>query len=471
MFDKFIIFFFWFFLTSRFFSEKLKILPKSLDVINYPLCLLLLIFLGFSIKNRKVKISDETKFILWSFFIVTLTFILSILFNSRRILPEGTLLFYIGFMEGPILYLALDKLTKNTEKLLNNINRIFLYLLVINLILIFFVDIPVFLISNNPDVISGTYGNGTYQFSLLLVICGGYLLGYNYIKKSKLWVTILSQILILFVFYLSQFRSGLPFFLVAYFFMLLKLYGRKLILRIIPIGIIFIFLFSSIYILTREERAMQGLRFEDWIEIITDPSKFMQFGKFQIYGNALNMWKDYPETFVIGTGPGNFLSRANYTFTYELKRTDKGVGAVISQVFNINYPYFTDVHLKYVYHSIKPEAVLGTWQFSNPYTSYLSGITEIGIIGGSIIILLYIYLIRKSFRYFNTISIKADSKFLPLSVALIGSSIYLFGLAFLDNYWETSRVTLPVWLLFWAVKAAAYSKDENEEVTGVEKST
>lgn len=470
MFDKLILFFFWFFLTSRFFSEKLKILPKYFDVINYPVCIIILLLIIITIRRKNQIISKETKFILWSFFIISTTIIVSVIFNSSRILPEGSVLFFLGFMEGPILYLGLDKLTKNPQILLKNIDKIFLILLFINMILVFFVDIPIFIINGNPDVISGTYGNGTYQFSLLLLICGGYLLGYNYIRKSKLWIVILSQILILFVFYISQFRSGLPFFLLSYFLMLMKLYGRRIMLKIVPSLLLILILFTSIYFFTKKEEAMQGLRFEDWVEIISEPEKFLTFGKFQIYGNVLNMWNDNPETFIIGTGPGNFLSRANYTFSYELKRIDKGVGGVISQLFNINYPYYTDVHIKYVFNAIKPEAVLGTWQFSNPYTSYLAGITEIGIIGGLMIIIIYIYITRKSFKFFDILSAKRE-KYLPLSIALIGSSTYLFGIAFLDNYWETARVTLPVWLLFWAVKTAAYSNDENEEVSGIEQST
>ena len=169
------------------------------------------------------------------------------------------------------------------------------------------------------------------------------------------------------------------------------------------------------------------------------------------------MFAENPETIILGTGPGNFLSRANYTFNYEINIKDKGVGGIIKEVFGIKYASFSDYHYKYVYNSISREVVLGTFQLSNPASSYLSALTETGIIGGITIITLYVFLIFKSIRFFRNIREKRP-EYIPLSIALIAASTYVFQLAFLDYYWEMARVTLPLWFLFWAVKTAAFSK-------------
>jgi hypothetical protein len=463
MFNRFILIFFYFFLLSRFFSEKLKILPKGIDVINYPLFILLIILLIVNINKKPTADAGENSFLAKSFLVFTISFLISLLFNNVRILFASSILFYAGLMEGPVLFFALNKLSNNPLKLINQLNKYFLIILVINLCIIFFIDLPQFLITSNPDVISGTYGNNTYQFSMLLLICGGYLLGFNFIKKKKTFIVIISQLIILLVFYLSQFRAGLLFFMLAYIFMIGMLYGKNIILKFIPIGIAILILLSVIRFLAKSEQAVDELKFEDWIEILANPERFITLGKFKIYLNTLDMFRDYPQTLIIGTGPGNFLSRANYTFSYEILAKSKGVSQFISDMFGIEYPYFSDYHKYYVYNRIRPESVYGTWQLSNPYTSYLSALTEIGIFGGLAIIIIYFYIIIKSFKYLKIIRIKKPS-FIPLSIALIGSSIYLFQLAFLENYWEQARVTLPVWLLFWAVKTAAYAPVENDQL-------
>ncbi|MFZ4589884.1 MAG: hypothetical protein ACOYN6_02730 [Ignavibacteria bacterium] len=360
-------------------------------------------------------------------------------------------------MEGPILFLTLNRLSKDSSLLIRKIDKLFLTVLIINLIIVFLLDLPEFLITGNPDVISGSYGNNTYQFSMLLLICGGYLLGYNYIKKYRTWIIIASQLLILMVFYLSQFRAGLPFFILGYIFMIFYIYGKRIVYKLIPIFLLAV-IFSAVFsFFITKEKKLEDLKFDDWIDVVSEPARYLNYGKFKIYRNIPIMWADEPQIFLIGTGPGNFMSRANYAFSYELLNYKKGVAIVMQDLLGISYPYFTDLHNKYIKNNIKPESVFGTWQFSNPYTSYLAAISEIGVIGGVSIIILYFFIILKSIEFFKIIKEK-NKQYIPLGAALIGSTIYLFGLAFLDNYWEIARVTLPVWLLFWVVKSAAYSE-------------
>lgn len=458
MFDRFIIFFFYFFLISRFFSEKLRILPKWIDVINFGLFFILLILLFYNLKKKDPGDNGEKKFLSRIIMIFTITFFISVIVLNHYLTLGATALFYIGFMEGPLLFIAIDKLSKYPLKLAQNVNKLFIHILLINFIIIFAVDIPLFLITGSPDVVSGSYGNNTYQFSMLLLICGSYLIGYNYIKKSRTWIVIITQILILVIFYISQFRSGLPFFVFSYLSVIGFLYGKKIIMKMIPITFFLMILIYIVLYVTEREKYIEDLRFNEWMEIIAEPGKYLDYGKFKIYQNIPAMWIDEPLTFVFGAGPGNFMSRANYTFTSELSRSDKGVSLIIKDIFGIQYPKYSDLHNKYIRNSIKSESIFGTWQLANPYTSYLSAIAEIGIIGGISIIILYLYLIKKSFEFFKIIK-NNKQKYIPLSISLIGGTIYLFGLAFLENYWEIARVTLPVWLLFWAVKTVVYSNE------------
>ncbi len=470
MFDKFILIFFYFFMMSKFFSENIKILPKWVDIINFPLFALILILLIFSFKRKSQDDEGTTRLILFSVSIFTITTLLSIIFNNQKIIPGASALFYLGFMEGPILYIGMIKYVNQTERMMKNINKFFVVLLFFNLAIVFFYNIPEFILTGNPDKISGAYGNNQNQFSTLLLINGAYLLGYNYAKKSKAIVVIITQLFIFIIFYLSQFRAGAPFFLFSYIIIIGFLYGKRLVYKSIPIIFVSLLIITSIVYLSKSDEKVQALRYDDWIEILTNPKQFFYLGKFRIYSNVAEMFVENPETIILGTGPGNFLSRANYTFTYEINIKDKGVGNLVKDIFGIKYTVMSDFHYKYVYNSLRTEVILGTYQLSNPSTSYLSAITEIGIFGGIAIIFIYILLIVKSIKFFRLIR-ERRPEYVPLALALIAISTYFFQLGFLENYWEMARVTLPLWFLFWAVKTAAYSKDENEEVTGVEKST
>ncbi len=461
IFNKFIIVFFYFFFISRFFSEKLKILPKYIDLINFPLFFLMFILFLFGI-NKKIENDETYNKVLRFVIFYSITFIISSVFNTNKVLLESSVLFYIGFLEGPFLYLTMNKFINKPEGFVKNVDKIFLVLLLINIVFIFTVDLPEFLITGNPDVISGTYGNNTYQFSFLLMICGGYLLGYNHVKKYRTSFVIISQIVILAIFYLSQFRAAVPFFLISYMIMLGYLYGKRLIYRLIPIVLFLFFVTWSIFFLTNANEKIEGLKYNDWFEIILNPQEFLTYGKFKIYYNVVDMWSDYPETMMIGTGPGNFMSRANYTFSYELRVAGKGVSAFIGDFFGIKNPYWTNLHMKYVYNGIKIEPVLGTYQLSNPYTSYLASITEIGIFGGIYIIVMYIFMFVSSIRFLKKIR-TIRQEYVPLSIALIGGSSYVFMLAFLENYWEMARVTLPLWFLFWTVNKMSKINPECED--------
>lgn len=445
-------------MMSKFFSENLKILPKYVDLINFPLFAIIFLLLIFSFKRKSQDDEGTTRFILVSMLLFTIATITSIIFNSRQIIFGASLLFYMGMMEGPFLFIGLNKYVKNTEWMINKLKSFFVVLLFFNLAIVFFLNIPEFLITGNPDKISGAYGNNQNQFSTLLLINGAYLLGYNFIKKKRAYIVILSQIVIFIVFYLSQFRAGAPFFLLSYLIIIGVLYGKKIIYRSIPVIIVALMILFSLVYLTQSDKKVESLRFDDWIELISNPEQFFYLGKFKIFGNVVSMFSDYPETIILGTGPGNFISRANYTFTYEINIKDKGVGSLIKDIFGIKYTILSDYHYKYVFNSIPSEAVLGTYQLANPSTSYLAALSEIGLIGGITIIAMYIFLFVRSIKLFRIIRDRRP-EYLPMSLSLVAITSYVFQLAFLENYWEMARVTLPLWLLFWAVKTAVYSND------------
>lgn len=464
-----ILYFFAFFLVSRLFSEVFHILPKAVDILDIPFILFLIFHAIFKRKYNKLH-SKEHRFVVTSIIILILIICLSIIFNLDQIFPPAAFLFAYGFLAGPLLFICLNMVIDDKEKFSVRLNRLLRRIFILNVLVVIFIDVPLFISNGNPDVMSGTFGLNAYQFSGFLIIIGGYFLGETYIKQSRLLKILLPQIFIFFTFYLMSFRSAVPFFIISYVVLIVSLYGAR-IWRFLFAGsvIILISTFSLSLFFMKTEASDRYIKYDDWMEIIRRPSDFLHYGKFLAYPQTALMLTENPKLLFLGVGPGNFLSRAYYTFSFELgsAKRDKGVGKIVMSLFNIWEPRFTAVSERYL-SSTRTGAVLGTVQLSNPQSSYLAPGGEIGILGGLIIIIIYFYIVKRSYKLL-IISKKKHIKFLPLACGLSIGAIYIFLLAFLDNYWEISRVTLPLWILFWAVTNIAKEMPQ-EEVAVISKS-
>lgn len=193
------------------------------------------------------------------------------------------------------------------------------------------------------------------------------------------------------------------------------------------------------------------LKYDDLLVLAANPSVVLNYGKVKSYVNTWAMFEEYPYMAVIGSGPGTFVSRANYTFTIELSSSkSKGVGAILQSVFG-NQNYYTDVQIDYILPLYGMEALFGSVQINNPNSSILANLAEVGIAGLIAISILYGMLIRHNIRFLQYAKFKKDEILIPLSTSLFVSSAYFVLIFPLDNYMEIARVSLPIWLLFWVV--------------------
>ncbi len=465
MFNKFIIYFFYIYLISRFFTETIGLLPKAIDLIDLPIVVILGILLIIPNLNKEYTITEKFVTKATLFFIVI--FVLSVLVNIENIFFPSAILFAIGNLGGPILYLSIEKFSGDKFLLAEKIEKLFLILLIINIIIVITVNLPAFAITGNPDLISGTYGKNAYQFSLLLIITGTYFLGKFFIYKKSVLYILTTQFFIFAIFYLMQYRAALPFFIFAYLIVVSLLYKIKLAKIFIPIVIILIISVFLANIIV--EQATTDLGYNIWIEVLSNPTKFLDYGKAISYVQTFKMLFENPEYITFGCGPGNFLSRAFYTFGWDFVASfqkEKGVGALIAQIFNMKSPRFPGLYLKYISVQVNTGNFMGTGQFSNPHSSFLANASEIGLLGLIVVSYYYIVMIIKSIKYLK-LSEKYDSNLIPLNISLVASSIYLFLLGFIDCYYEVLRMTLPLWLLFW-VNSYHYHRIKNDlEAQGI----
>lgn len=485
MIQRLVIYFFGFFLVSRFFSEVLLVLPKWVDIVDIPFIALLVLISFFKAPNNQIDLNEHKYFVRAVLFLISIM-VISSLINYKDFFEPAAILFAIGFLEGPLLFICLNKIVENIELFVSRINKFLLFFFLINVAVVIFIDLPRFISTRNPDVMSGTYGLNAYQFSLILVVFGGLFLGIFELHRFSRIIIILSQVFIISTFLLLQFRAALPFLVLSYAVVLLALYGLKMIKSVV-FGSIILMIAGSIFFYVISKSGIYRvsnvtmfeyqiaknetmLKYDDWVDVLKNPISFLKYGKFKAYLQTAKMLTTSPITALLGVGPGNYLSRGFYTFSYEMVgfgRMKKGVQRVVNKFFGLSRPRFTSVSMRYI-GPIRSGAILGTYQFSNPNSSILAPIAEIGLIGGGIIIATYIYLLIKSLELMR-LAKKYVLDFLPIAAALVAGIVYLLGLAFLDNYWEVSRTTLPVWLLFWATNAGINLKLQAMENSESEK--
>lgn len=458
VFQKIIVIFFGYFFISRFFSEVLHLIPKWADILDIPFIALIAFISLFKFPHENIDLKENNYFSR-AVLVLIILIVISSIFNFKDFFLPAALLFGIGCLKGPLLFISLNKLVDDIKLFGYQISMLFFSLFLLNVFIVVFIDLPRFIYTGNPDVMSGTFGYNAYQFSVLLVICGGLLIG-GFESQVLNKIFVLAGLGFIFVtFFLLQYRAALPFFIITFSVILLVLYGRKFIKFIVIGSLVLMILGSSFYLVISGTKDIGSLRYSDWLELLRNPGEFIKYRKFAAYPQTAKMLLQDPVTFLFGVGPGNYLSRGFYTFSYELTlmgKAKKGVSHIVGKVFKLTGPRFTEAHKHYI-GKLSDEAVFGSYQFSNPNSSYLAPIGEIGIIGGGIIIAMYLYILINSIKLLR-VSMKISRDYIPLAVALLAGVVYIFGLAFLDNYWEMARAVLPIWLLFWTVNAGVNLK-------------
>ncbi len=478
MVERAILFGMGFFLVSRFLTEKLRVLPKWVDVLDMPFAVALVV-VGFLVRpSLGSEATAEERFVARMVFLLLLAIGISVLVNADSVFLPAALLFTVGFAGGPLLFLALSRWVGQPEEFARSLQRLFVGILLLNLVVVAVYDFPSFLAYADPDKLSGTFGNNAYQFSFFLALAAGLLLGLGEVRGMPRWLVVAIQVGLFALYYLLQFRAGFPFFVLAYATMLVALYGRR-VLRGVVVSAVAVLLSAILVdealegVVGRSQqrftdytsRAARGdLGYGDLLLILANPGEYLQYAKFQAFPATVRMLWEHPWVFLVGVGPGNYVSRAYYTFNVELSSAElkgKGVGGIVQQLFGISKPWATEMSQRYL-GTLPREVVFGSYVFASPYSSYLAPIAEIGILGALAVFGLYGYMVRRSFQL---VRFARDSApwVLPLAASTLVGALYLWGLGFVDNWWEVTRVTFPLWLLFWATQAAIHRGTPEEE--------
>ncbi len=181
------------------------------------------------------------------------------------------------------------------------------------------------------------------------------------------------------------------------------------------------------------------------------PVELRSIGKVQAFSNLVHLYLEAPYYVLVGVGPGTYSSRA-----FQLLAQ---IGPAVNSPTNVLRDYvpgslidISPLARKYVIPLLFKETyLLGSWTVDGPYTSYVSLLAEVGILGFVFYMLVYWRVVKLVWESMMEAYENRDAEMFSLAFASLGGIGLLFQMSFFDNWLEVSRVTVPLWLLFVGV--------------------
>jgi hypothetical protein len=330
-------------------------------------------------------------------------------------------------------------------------SRLLVRLGVIELVVVFTIDLARFSTSHDPDVISGTFGTNQNQLVFFLLIFASLVVGIFTFERTRLSARF-APVLMLFTLgavLLAQYRALLATvaFSILLATALLSSKGRGFVAGLLTFVA---FLTALAYVASH----LPYLKFATTVTTYEQRPAFYVSKKLDVFHTIARLYSDNPRFILTGTGPGTFSSRAWQTFGNVNSKSQSNVQGHYVKMLTGGRAYSTDVSQKYVAaQSRNSAAIEGSHQLSSPYFSYLSLLAEVGIPG--FLAMIGIYLLATARVLTLTIRKLKDSKLGdPVPALLIACSISFIALlqmGFLANWFETTRATFLIWTMLAVV--------------------
>ena len=429
----------------RFFSENLGLVPRVVQYIDVPLTALSA-FCALLVFARRGYPVGRPRFgaLLYLFWCVSL---LSAVVNASRVEVLPIAMFLINF-SAPLIFALVTSRADFTRSDISMVLKTFFWLGIVQLAVGLLYSTPRFLTTGNPDYVSGTFGLNAYQFTYFLGLWMLYVLGGAVAKdpakpkrKGQSAAILLVTVAVFGLFYAAQYRAMLVFFT---FVILLTLWmtpthlsGRAL-LTVMVAGV-------SVVALIVVSTAFPNLKLLKTFDLLEDASPIVQSGKIKAVKNVGMMYADMPHVAVIGSGPATFSSRAYLVFSSE-PRPEKEAAGVIATGLVGGQLYGTDVAQKYL-GNIEFRPIQGGTTVASTKSSYTSLAAEVGLLGLSIYLTPYLMALRFCFRRLRAGPGVGDPLSVRLALTCFGGLILLLIQALFDNWLDTARVAIPLWVL------------------------
>jgi hypothetical protein len=436
-------------IVIRFFTEVVPVIPRVANFLDIPIFFALL---GAALMRPPLDPAERRDIsvmaaLAWVFLLVCA---MSTLFNASRVETAPVLVFIYGFL-GPFgVFLATYRLWPVGSAIY--LSRVLVALGVLQLVVVFLLDLPRLLSTGNPDEISGTFGENAYQLVFFLLVFGSLLAGIFTFEKQRLvarFVPVLF-ILTLATIFIAQYRALL---LTAFFTVILiaAILGSAR-LRGLAIGALtaFAFLITLNYV----SEALPGLRLGGTIDVLTGNPTTIVSKRAHALDHVVHLFNDNPTYVITGTGPGTYASRALQTFAGSESKSQSNVAGAYAIRLTGGKPYRTDVSDYYIAPRVRDSEVFqGSRALGLPYSDYTSIIAEVGILG--LLSMVAIYLL--ALLYAGRTALGARREAFPgdplpaLALATTAAFFVLLQMGILQSWLEVTRITFPAWILLAVV--------------------
>ena len=423
----------------RFFTEVAHVIPRAANFVDIP------IFLSLSaaaLARPRTRTPGPT------FAVPALLFVflcaISVTVNLARVEPGPVLVFVYGFLAPIGVCAAAFRLWPVGQALV--LSRLLVGLGVLQLFVVAVIDLPRFIASGNPDVVSGTFGTNAYQMVFFLLLFTALLAGIFAFEKHRLAARLALPLFggCLTAIFLAQYRALLVTTALTVIFigLLLGARGRGIVAATIVVAS---FAVSLSYVAQR----FPVLKFAPTISVLHQDPSFYVSKRVEAARTIINLYNDRPSFILTGTGPGTFSSRAWQTFSGATSKSKSNVQGAYVNTLTGGRVYHTDVSDKYVAPLAERPAIGGSRALTSPFSSYVSLLAEVGVAGFLLLVGVYVAATGRVIKMaFRTVQRAGPGDSLPgLVLACAVGFFVLLQMGFLENWLEVTRITFPVWML------------------------
>jgi transcriptional regulator with XRE-family HTH domain len=429
--------------TVRFFTEVEPILPRAANFIDIPIFLVAIGVVATQPSLRTGRWYLRAGPLVAAFLVLSLV---SVVLNISRVDPAPVIVFVYGFLAPIVLYAITYRVwpAGNTAAL----SRSLVGLGIVQLAVVVLVDLPSFVRSHDPDEVSGTFGTNAYQLVYVLLVLVALVVGIATFEPGTRVARFAVPLVLAFfiVMLLAQYRALLVSTVVAIFAVAYLLKGRGR--GVVAVGVASVAFGAAFYYVATN---LSFLKLDAAARSVSgSPTEYVK-GRAGVVGHVLDMYTDMPATIAVGSGPGTYSSRAWQTFAKADSTSRSNVVGGYATSLTGGHVYSTDVSEKYVAPQIEEGRVQqGSRAISNPYSSYASLMAEVGLLGAILIVSIYLGVLVRLWRMASRL-LRTRRPGDPLPAVIIATFVAfltLLQMAFLENWFEVTRITFIVWIMF-----------------------
>lgn len=400
--------------------------------------------------------------------------LLGTLLNLDYFYPPAALAQLVMYNEPIVLFLVLVNLPF-TMKTIQKFSALLFGLVIVELI-IGIMQVPLFIATGNTEQIIGTFYGNAEQYSTFILLGIFLFFARSIFSTNYRHLYYLMSITTLILIILIDNKASWLGIIVSLSVVVVNIMGTKKMLRYrLHLLILFLTLLSVGYWAAQSSKTISKL--DRFIEIILD-GNVTKVGKLQAYIDVIQSFRDNPHMMFVGSGLGNFYSRASYQFynyskyydrvninrrylnkeeiekgkkeKYQ-KKTSNSMGSMVEK--NEQDPFYAQY-----YNAKKVLVGIGSGQVDNPFSSYNGLFGETGMLG--LMIYLFIYSLLLKLSIYQIHCNRSDPQIFPLAIVGLGLTVYLLTVSVYGMWLDTGRLNT----ILWSINAIVFCYSQKKQL-------